>query len=139
MLQPSLRGVPARKIKKPAELGKLALSKGCKSLLVKTAKRLNKLWRRKGQVWAERYYAESISSRRKTWNEIAYVLNNAHHHGATDLSIDPYSSGKYFEGWEAPIAPPDEPPEKRPTVPARTWLLAEGWKMYGPIPFPVRR
>ena len=139
VLQPSLGGVPVTELHLPGRLGMLALWKGSKSLFGMAAKRLNnRLWRRKGQVFAGRPFAESLATPRQTHNALGYVLNNGFHHEATDLAIDPYSSGKYFDGWEAPIPPPDEPPELRPVVAPRTWLLSEGWKRYGPIRFPVR-
>ena len=137
-LQPSLRGVPVNEIRRSEELAKLALAKGIKSLLVKIAKRLNaRLWRRKGQVFEGRYYAESISTPLQMQRAIAYVLNNGQHHGATILRIDPYSSGRWFDGWEAPIATPSEPPEEWPVAAPRTWFAGVGWKIHGPIPFAV--
>ncbi len=137
-LQPSCRGLHVKDLKTPEELAKQALSKGLKGLFGKIAKRLNsRLWRRKGQVFAERYHAVAIESALQMKRTIEYVLHNGFKHGATTLPIDPYSSGPWFDGWEEPIELPAEPRESWPVAQPRTWLGREGWKRHGLIPFPV--
>ena len=136
-LQASLAGVHVNDILTREELAKRALAKSMKSLLGKVAKRLNKLWRREGKVFDERYHAVVIKSPLQMKRTLEYVLNNGFQHGSTNLRIDPYSSGRYFDGWEEAIELPNEPREDWPVVPPRTWLAREGWKRHGPIRFPV--
>ena len=130
-------GVPAGEILKKGKLAQRALSKAMQSLLGKLAMRLNRAWGRKGTVWGDRYYAAELGSPLKVKRALQYVLNNGHKHGACDEQIDPCSSGPYFKDWEGPIPVSTKPQEARPCVAARTWLLREGWKRHGPIPFPV--
>jgi len=72
-------------------------------------------------------------------NALAYVLLNARRHAAKlgrtlakVARIDPASSGRWFDGWRSR---PEgragcDPPA---VVPARTWLLAGGWRGRGLI------
>jgi hypothetical protein len=133
-LQASLAGVHVNDILTREELAKRALAKSMKSLLGKVAKRLNKLWRREGQVFGERYHAVVIDNPLQMKRTLEYVLNNGFQHGSTNLRIDPYSSGRYFDGWEEAIDLSGEPREDWPVVPPRTWLAREGWKRHGSRP-----
>ena len=88
------------------------LSRGMQGLAIRMAKALNRLWKRSGSVFLERFHArlaEGISSIRRV---LVYVLNNARKHGAWLVKgvPDPFSSGPWFRYWRAKrIAPPDEP------------------------------
>src|SRR6185503_2615016 len=58
------------------------LSKGLQALGIRIAKSLNSLWnRRKGNVFAERYFATAMTTVRQMWRTIRYVLNNGRKHG----------------------------------------------------------
>jgi hypothetical protein len=78
------------------------LSKGLQALGIRLAKSLNSLWRRKkGGVFAERYFAAALEGWRQIWRTIRYVLNNGRKHGTWSVKgrPDPYSSGPwYFPG-----------------------------------------
>jgi hypothetical protein len=65
---------------------------------------------------------------------LAYVLGNWKKHGLVDPtspSIDPFSSGRAFDGWSnAQPAPRLDTEPWRPPRP-RTWLLGIGWRTRG--------
>ena len=108
------------------------LWRGIQSLAIRIAKRLNRLWRRAGKLFADRYHDRILRSPREVRNALAYVLNNAAHHGV-ELprgEPDPYSSGVWFTGWRAIAARARDP---SPLVRARTWLLTVGWLRHGRI------
>jgi len=108
---------------------------------VRLARRLNKLFRRRGQLIAERYHAEPLRTPRQVRNCYVYVFGNRRKHlaqrGRTFSGgwVDPFSSGVFFGGWRSP---PDrmstwanhDPP---PIVSPRTWLARSGWLRHGPI------
>lgn len=137
-----------------------ALTRGAKGLFVRLARALNKLWRRKGRVFAHRYHALAKATPRAVRNALVYVLHNARKHGALGLELDPFSSAPWFDGYlprpgvlavsarRAPRAA--GPPIARGRTPAviavdallgwprvtqraATWLLARGWRRLGLI------
>ncbi|MBX3161405.1 MAG: hypothetical protein KF773_35920 [Deltaproteobacteria bacterium] len=94
---------------------------------------------RRGAVFVGRYHVVAITSPWQARNALRYVLNNYRHHDEdTSWTVDFYSSGPSFRGWAEyrqssqpfPIVPTYLP---LPVKPARTWLLAEGWRKGGPI------
>ena len=71
-----------------------ALSQGMKRFNVLLAKRWNKLWRRKGRVFADRYHLHVLRTPNEARNALVYVLNNARKHDAWSARRpDVYSSG----------------------------------------------
>jgi REP element-mobilizing transposase RayT len=92
-----------------------ALSRGMQGLAIRLAKALNK---RKGNVFADRYYGREVESRSELRRVVRYVLMNAKKHG-TELpgyegQPDPYSSARWFLFWNEPIeAPRRSPPVVR--------------------------
>jgi REP element-mobilizing transposase RayT len=122
---------------------KAALTKGMLSFTTSAARQINRELGRTGDVFADRYYADPISSLRKMRHALSYVLNNWRKHRAdrdtTGLfadRVDPYSSGVWFMHWkertlEYPVVPPDyDPPE---VANAHSWLLTEGCQRCSPI------
>ncbi|MBA3463450.1 MAG: transposase [Deltaproteobacteria bacterium] len=127
--------------------GKRALSRGLQAFEISAAKHMNAglKWkqRRRGKVFTDRYHSEVIRSRRQARHALAYVLNNWRKHRedrGMSWNVDPFSSGCSFTGWKAL--------EKKLVmwkVPAtyeamivwlpKTWLLREGWMLYGRIDF----
>jgi hypothetical protein len=82
-----------------------------------------------GPVWADRYHERILRSPREVR---VYVLGNWRHHGGERYPlgcIDPCSSAPWFSGFQEPTLPPPvfSPP---PVAPARTWLLAHGYRRY---------
>src|SRR5262245_19089526 len=106
-----------------------ALSSAMIGLASRIARALNKLWRRSGRVFADRYHSRGLETPREVRNALAYVLLNARKHGAwLAPRPDPCSSGPSFDGWkpnEAAVSIPRRLP--RP----RTWLLSRGWQRHG--------
>jgi REP element-mobilizing transposase RayT len=78
------------------------LSKGLQALGIRVVKALNSLWRRrKGCVFAERYFATALQNLRQIWRTIRYVLNNGRKHGSWRVQgqLHPYSSGRWYLPW----------------------------------------
>ncbi|HZS37635.1 MAG TPA: transposase [Polyangia bacterium] len=92
-----------------------ALARGMKGLGVRMAKALNRVMRRKGAVYADRYFADIL----RTPTQVAYALNyvrtNAEKHKLIRRGLDPYSSWAVGEV----------------TAPAESWMLSVGWKRAG--------
>jgi putative transposase len=125
---------------------KHSLANGMRAFQISAAKTINAAYsrrrrlanRRRGRVFADRYYAEDIGSVRQVRNTLSYVLNNWRRHkddaGAYSLfggRLDPYASGLAFAGWREPV-PPDERSLPRDYEPPevsdpRTWLLGVGF------------
>jgi putative transposase len=106
------------------------LTKGMRSFVIRLALRVNKeLGRRRGHVWGDRYHRQDIASPNHARNILVYVLDNHLKHGIEDAGlVDPFSSGRWFDGW---MHGPERPPEPTPTQRPTTWLLREGWVPLG--------
>ena len=116
-----------------------ALSRGMQGLSIRVAKGLNRLWQRKGRVFADRYHARILRTPREVRNALCYVLNNARRHARRlgKALLDPFSSGFWFNGWKETRGrePPGVPGAKEdpPLARATTWLLTKGWRRRGLI------
>jgi putative transposase len=110
-----------------------SLSRGMRGLLVRIARGLNRLWRHHGSVFADRYDARALRSPREVRNALAYVLNNSKKHGCHLADVDPYTSGSAFDGWKGGPRVSSDPDRRELVLPARTWLLAHGWRRHGLI------
>jgi len=53
-----------------------ALSRGVQGLLVRIARALNRLWRRCGSVFADRFHERELCNPRQVRNALVYVLQN---------------------------------------------------------------
>jgi putative transposase len=109
---------------------RLALSRGLQGLLIRVARVLNRAWHRKGSIFSERYHDRILRTPREVRNALAYVLNNAKRHGIFEAGVDPFSSGRWFDGWREALASASAPPI---LAKARTWLLTLGWRRWGLI------
>jgi putative transposase len=102
--------------------GRDSLAKGMQGLAIRIAKTLNRLFDRKGKVWADRYHAHVLKARREVANVLRYVLGNFAKHasrrGERASFADPFSSVRFlgYVDLDAPVAPPS------------TWLLRVGWR-----------
>jgi putative transposase len=132
---------------------KSALARGMQGLAIRIARRVNALLRRRGKVWADRFFSRALGSPRAVKHALAYVLDNFRKHRVAGASrIDPYSSAPYFRGFRElrgrapcelpptrtlPLLPRGVPPpasgEQPPVLPARTWLAQVGWRRAGPL------
>jgi putative transposase len=112
---------------------RLALSRGLQGLAIRMARALNRLWRRWGSVFADRYHDHILRSPTEVWNALRYVLCNARKHGGWSArkDHDPCSSAAWFDGWRGAAS---EAAEISITPPARSWLLRMGWRRLGRIP-----
>ncbi|HZX97227.1 MAG TPA: transposase [Myxococcales bacterium] len=92
------------------------LGRAMKGLEVRMARALNRVMRRRGSVFADRYHAHLLTSPREAANAVRYVLENWRVHklcapGADEHSVDPYCS----TAW----------PDTHPSL----TVLAEGWML----------
>jgi putative transposase len=93
--------------------GKVALSKSMKGLAVRIAVGLNRLAKRRGTVFVDRYHAHVMETPRQVANTIRYVLDNSRKHGREELPAR----------WRDPFASSVAAPLHEPKV----WLLRDGW------------
>ena len=120
-----------------------AFSSGVRGFAISAARQLNATLRRKGQVFATRYYARALPSPRQVRNCLAYVMNNWRHHhrdrkerGIFGGRLDPYSSAMFFPGWRERTHPVLHVPRGTPlpvVSRAQTWLLGQSWKQAPPL------
>ncbi len=116
-----------------------ALARGIKRFKQLVALAINRLLKRGGSVFVDRYHTVILKSPRQTKNTILYVLQNARRHGAFVPAylggVDPYSSGWWFDGWQDDDFRQGRSPPKGPAgiSEACTWLLSEGWRRHGLI------
>jgi len=128
------------------------LSRGMQGLAVRVARRINKVLGRRGKVFTDRYFERILKTPKQVRFCILYVLNNLRRHAAQAGQVcasgwvDPFSSGRFFDGWKSGDGRADQrvrpPPnvrlpgqQERPTVSTpRTWLLSVGWRRHGLIP-----
>jgi len=111
-----------------------ALSRGLQGLAIRVARALNRLWRRAGKVFADRYHDRILRTPREVRNALRYVLQNGKKHGMGLLKpMDCCSSGPWFDGWKEKVNVIGLEKFVRPVAKARTWLLAEGWRRHGLI------
>jgi len=112
-----------------------ALARGMQGLKVRLARRLNRAWGLKGSVFADRYHERILSSPLEVRNALVYTLQNARRHGVILTGIDPFSSGRWFDGWKDRIGRPLTAEEERelPIVSPHTWLRRVGWLQHGRI------
>jgi REP element-mobilizing transposase RayT len=122
--------------------GAMDLGRGMQGFEVRLVRRLNKILKRRGQLFRTRYHNRTLGSPRDVRNTLRYVLCNRKHHNAEKRFdkhwIDPFSSAPWFSGWAEPIARWHRSDEVRPTIDATVWLLTTGWKRYGPLRFDER-
>jgi len=115
-----------------------ALAGGVNGWKVRVARNLNRAWGRRGAVFQDRYHAEILRTPTQVRNALVYVLHNARRHGARSRAwvggVDPFSSGRYFDGWrDPPQLPPPDPGEPLPVAEPSTYLLTTGWRQRGLI------
>ena len=113
------------------------LACGLKSIAARFARAVNREFHRAGRVLADRCHVHVLRTPREVRNAIAYVLLNARRHLAKSgrvlpplATIDPASSGRWFDGWRRGVSPFTSPPA---VAEPRTWLLNVGWRRLGLI------
>ena len=112
-----------------------SLTRGLQGLLVRIARGLNRLWHRRGKVFADRYHDHILRTPTEVRNALGYVLRNARKHGLRLRALlDPYSSSRWFDGWRDRSAGHQSLDRASPITAAKTWLLRIGWRKGGLIP-----
>lgn len=100
-----------------------SLGRAMKGLEVRMARALNKVMRRKGPVFADRYHAELLTSPRQAAYAIQYVIDNwvvhaVRQHRPAPTGVDPYCSKAWTEHAPPLVAHPE------------WWLLTVGvWRL----------
>lgn len=79
--------------------GRASLSLGIGALLVRIARALNRLWRRTGRLFGDRFHARALRTPLEVRHALVYVLQNARKHGLPLTGVDSCSSGAWFDGW----------------------------------------
>jgi len=102
-------------------------SRGMQGLAIRVAKKINKLLRNRGEVWRERYHAQTIRTPREMRNAIVYVLMNAKKHRRPLIGLDRFSSARWFDG----ILGHTREEKNTPLASPRTWLAGVGWRRCG--------
>jgi putative transposase len=99
-----------------------SLARGMQGLLIRLAIALNRLAKRHGKVFPDRYHGHVLRSRREVAHAVRYVLGNYRHHTLETVPAhwdDPCSSARYLKSG---------PADDAPVVSPRTWLLNIGWR-----------
>jgi REP element-mobilizing transposase RayT len=103
----------------------VALARATKGLLVRIAKRLNRMMGRSGRVLGDRYYARLLRTPTEVRRVISYIRDNMRQHARAwgehrpACWVDPYSS--------------ETPSAFGHALPAPTsWLLRVGWQRGSP-------
>jgi REP element-mobilizing transposase RayT len=123
------------------------LRSGSQGLAIRLARAFNRVFERSGKVWAQRHDRRAIRSPRQLRNVLVYILQNHRKHlpgRDTAVSLDPCSSAFWFGGFRH-AGPELETLARSPigrlprcVVPAKTWLLADGWRLRGGGPIHPR-
>ena len=114
-----------------------AMRSGMQGLSIRVARALNKLWQRRGKVFADRYHERALSTPREVRNALVYVLANSRHHAANgrmvrnEQAIDIFSSAPWFDGFREAFTVRGIDAIERPTADAKSWLLQKGWRRHG--------
>jgi hypothetical protein len=122
------------------------LASGMIGLTTRIVGRVNRVLRRRGELFDGRYHARVLATPSEVHRALRYVLLNARHHadehGETlpPTWIDRHSSALAFDGWAEPIDQEQtftwsEQDFATITVPPRTWLLGHAWKRHGLLRF----
>jgi hypothetical protein len=120
-----------------------ALGRGMMAVGSRLSRAVNRVAKRRGPVLADRYHLRLLRTPKEVRAALRYVLLNARHHAghlrakpARLISLDPASSGRWFDGWKRGVSlAVDEagshPPGRPAVARARTWLLTVGWRRHG--------
>ena len=110
-----------------------SLVRGMRGLGCRLGRNLNKLWRRRGKVFAERFHERVLKSLRQVRNALRYVLNSHRKHGHCSRPDrpDPFSTGAYFDGW-ANHDRVHDPRHPDSYVSPPGWKLSTGWRSNHP-------
>jgi hypothetical protein len=114
-----------------------ALSRGLQGLAIRIARALNRLWGRRGTVFADRYHDRILKTPREVRNALRYVLANGKKHAAEGREvsvpgpIDTFTSAPWFDGFRERVSVRGLEVIIRPVTDAKTWMLTIGWRRHG--------
>ena len=122
--------------------GRDALRRGMQGLLIRIARGLNKLWQRRGKVFADRFHDRVLKTPREVRNVLRYVFGNGDKHSArrggrgpnVDGAIDGFSSAPWFDGFRQRVRVRGIEHLPLPVAATGTWLLTKGWRRHGLLP-----
>jgi hypothetical protein len=106
-------------------------------LAIRGANAFNRLWQRKGAVFADRYHDHILKTPREVRNALCYVLANGKKHAAEGREvsvpgpIDTFTSAPWFDGFRESVTVRGLDTIERPTTDARSWMLTIGWRRHG--------
>jgi putative transposase len=106
---------------------KRSLSSGVRGLMVRVARRVNRLLFRRGRFWADRWHGRSLTGPSQVRNALVYVLQNRMKHGSGVAVLDAFSSAQWFHGFAEALPHGFRGVGPPCIAPARTWLLRVGW------------
>jgi hypothetical protein len=113
------------------------MARGVQGLAIRIARALNKLWRRRGKVFADRYHDRILKTPREVRNALVYVLANGKKHAVqgrevrVPQAIDTFTSAPWFDGFRETVTVRGLEAVPRPVTRAHTWLLTIGWRRNG--------
>ena len=110
-----------------------ALSAGMRGLMVRVARRVNRLLFRRGRFWADRWHGRALASPRQVRNALVYVIQNRNKHCAQNSGLDPLSTAEWFNGFAQRLPRDFRSATPRANAPPCTWLLVTGWRRHGLI------
>lgn len=105
-----------------------ALGRGMRSIGARLARAVNRVFRLRGPVLADRYHLRVLRTPQEVRAALRYVLLNARRLPPRAMRVDPASSGRWFDGWRVPVP---RTHDSSPVAPAHTWLLRSGWRRLG--------
>ena len=108
------------------------LASGVRGLMVRVARRVNRLLQRQGRFWADRWHGRDLEGPRQVRNALVYVLQNHKKHANT-AALDPLSSAAWFDGFATTIPSGFRGVGPPCVAAAKTWLLKSGWRRRGLI------
>ena len=109
-----------------------ALSRGMMSLSRRMLWAMRRAFAWRGGLLGDRYHMRVLKTPREVRNAIRYVLLNAARHRRAPLrTLDPASSGRWFDGWKKGATGLEPGSRARAVAAAHTWLLSRGWRRHG--------
>jgi putative transposase len=132
------------------------LSSGMRGLMVRLARRVNRLLFRRGRFWADRWHGVPLKTPRQVRHALVYVLQNRQKHAESSTPprgsperrvhlnerrvhliertiLDPLSSAQWFKGFVEPLPLGFRAVGPPCVATPRTWLLRAGWQRRGLI------
>ncbi len=111
-----------------------ALGRGMKSLTRRLTYAVGAVFGLRGPILADRYHLRILKTPLEVRRALAYVLLNDRRHAhrpPPEGTVDPASSGRWFDGWRREPARGGAGPPA--VAAAHTWLLRVGWRRHGLI------